>query len=318
MSGSHVSQSLYDTLPDPEHHIRLLEIHSSPAGDGIIRCGLSTWRIDVAPPYHAISYTWGDPDSIAVVEVNGRDTRVQQNCHFVLHQVGQNNHSRYYWIDSLCINQDDIQEKGFQVAMMGNIYRLADQVLVCVGRHEEDSEFFFNILNQQKDLFARVSRALPLSGRETSDEVPDKHLRRDLIKWKLSQKYSSAERLVKAYCLFEQRPYFGRVWTLQEVFLAKSTTVCCGDCHCPGEAILGFGISIRFGNASEVRLVGRIYDRFRNWLVYERPLVRRIIPWSLHNWWVLRSKFGLISLVTLVIRKQVCWATSVLWEANAS
>lgn len=238
MSGNQDSQSLYDTLPDPRHCLRLLEIHPAPAGNDIIQCRLSTWRIDMAPSYHAISYTWGDPKSTASVKVNGIDVRVRQNCLDVLRQVGQNKYSQYYWIDTLCINQDNNHEKAFQVSIMGEIYRTAENVLICVGRHEGDSELLFKTLNKHNDLLVRASQSVSESTLHdiSKDEALNLRTRQALTKWKLSQRYSIAKRLIRAFHQFEARSYFSRVWTLQERLLAKSTTICCGHSHCPGEA----------------------------------------------------------------------------------
>lgn len=86
--------------------------------------------VDSAPPYHAISYTWGDPGLTARVTVKGRRMEVRQNCEYVLRQAcwhggggGGGSTSRSYWVDAICIDQGNLEEKGRQVAMMGGIYQ---------------------------------------------------------------------------------------------------------------------------------------------------------------------------------------------------
>ena len=41
--------------------------------------------------------------------------------------------SRLLWVDALCINQDDVEERSQQVSIMGRIYKEARMVLVYLG-----------------------------------------------------------------------------------------------------------------------------------------------------------------------------------------
>ncbi|KAI1734780.1 heterokaryon incompatibility protein-domain-containing protein [Xylaria scruposa] len=285
MDSRQISQYLYQTLPSPQHYIRLLEIRSAP-DDGMIQCELSTWQIEVAPPYYAISYTWGDPKSASFIKLNGRDIQVRENCHYVLRQVYQHKRSQYYWIDSLCINQNNHYEKGLQVAIMGDIYRNAEHVMGCVGHHEDDSFFLFGILNQKSLLFARVSETCPRFGDIRSDMQREARARhressRAILKWKLSLPFASRKRLLEAFHKFSRRPYFLRVWTLQELFLAKRITICCGQDSCSGEALDGFDKAVK-GDHKDTRL-GRlmetIEDKLERLPLERLPVVRRFMSW---------------------------------------
>ncbi|KAI0975311.1 heterokaryon incompatibility protein-domain-containing protein [Xylaria arbuscula] len=282
MNGEQVDQSLWETLPDPRRYIRLLEIHS--ASTGPIQCELSMWRIDLAPSYDAISYTWGDPKSVSFVEVNGRNMQVRENCDYVLRQVYK--YHRYYWIDTLCINQANNYEKSFQVAMMGEIYRSAERVLVCVGRHENDSAFFFNILNKYSHLFVWASKTYP-DFDDTRVGVEDRSRKssRAVLKWKLTQPFATKNRLLAAFVKFQKRPYFLRVWTYQEVFLAKKIVVRCGEDRCLGETLHGFFMAIirDHENTSLGNLTASISEKLEKLRLSELPVLRRLIPWDLYD-----------------------------------
>ncbi|KAI0186508.1 heterokaryon incompatibility protein-domain-containing protein [Xylaria flabelliformis] len=300
MDGLQVNQSLYEPLPNPERYIRLLEICPALASNGMIQCELSTWATDVAPSYHAISYTWGDHNSLSLVRVNGMNIQVGKNCHYALRQVVHDKHSRYHWIDTLCINQGDNYEKGFQVSMMGDIYRSAERVLACVGRHKDDSAFLLETLNRNADLFARASKTYPGYG-DPSEEVKDHRghsSSQTLLKWKLSQSFASRSRLLKAFYEFEFRPYFQRVWTLQELFMAKKITVLCGQDHCSGRTIHGFYRAIEdkhndtlLGSLTDWTLCYRDEDTWLGsvtaklgMLADKRlPVLRRLIPWNFYD-----------------------------------
>jgi hypothetical protein len=72
--------------------------------------------------YYAISYTWGDPHSLALITVNGGTRAVRENCRYVLWQARHLGKRRYYWVDASCINQSDLEEKAYQVQMLFRIF----------------------------------------------------------------------------------------------------------------------------------------------------------------------------------------------------
>ncbi|KAF3055683.1 Heterokaryon incompatibility protein 6, OR allele [Daldinia childiae] len=143
----------YTPMADARNQIRLLQIHHTKR-DELIHCSLSIWSLSNLPPYHAISYTWGDPSQTTYISINNQPLKVRKSCEYVLRQARwyekylQNMslpwRHRYYWIDAICINQVDDEEKSHQVQMMGKIYRLASCVLSCIGPHADDSIFLLH------------------------------------------------------------------------------------------------------------------------------------------------------------------------------
>ncbi|KAF2126662.1 HET-domain-containing protein, partial [Dothidotthia symphoricarpi CBS 119687] len=127
-----INQFEHDPLPDPKAYFRLLEIQQAGLGEHAV-CQLTTWLIEDAPPYTAISYTWGDSTSTTTVSINGAQMPVRANCEYVLRQAYASKTSLYYWIDAICIDQTGNHEKNHQVAMMGQLYKRAAHVLACIG-----------------------------------------------------------------------------------------------------------------------------------------------------------------------------------------
>ncbi|KAI0199330.1 hypothetical protein F4808DRAFT_214731 [Astrocystis sublimbata] len=123
-----------------------------------------------------------------------------------------------------------------------------------------------------------------------------------ILIWKLSQSFAHQGRLMKAYLSFVSRPYFMRVWTLQELFLAKSITVCCGGHRCSGETLHGFedAMMSEHGNIKLGRLVKTINLRLNILSLDRLPLLRRFEIWRECLWdhhtqrgienWSLQSK----------------------------
>ncbi|KAI6797812.1 hypothetical protein KC332_g13920 [Hortaea werneckii] len=64
----------------------------------------------------------------------------------MLRQLQKHRSHGYFWIDAICINQDDIDEKNCQVQMMGEIYESAECVIACLGEHADDSRLLFEHL----------------------------------------------------------------------------------------------------------------------------------------------------------------------------
>lgn len=204
-------------LPDARTYIRLLEINSvDQTRDISVHCKLTTWLKAAAPAYTAISYTWGDPNLLATILINGKRMQVRRNCEDVLRQPCWNKNG-YFWMDAICINQADNDEKSFQVAKMGKVFRDARQTLACVGLHENDSEFLFERLHKHQRRWARLSNSFDGLG-----NLRDRP-------WLTLRSKSTLIRLCKALSMFLRRPYFHRVWIYQELFLGKNIQVCCED-----------------------------------------------------------------------------------------
>ena len=104
-------------------------------------------------------------------------------------------------VDQVCINQEDIVERNAQVAVMGRIYQLANYVIIFLGDRSEDSDLIMDFL---------AVFQIDIGPGETKQESP----------LKLDQRRALLN-------LFE-RPWFYRVWVLQEVFkcLVDSGTHC--------------------------------------------------------------------------------------------
>lgn len=115
-------------------NIRLLKIH---AGDLNERVATTIYQIqlETAPPYEAISYTWGSESGMEEIAC-GSDSyriRVTKNCESVLRRLRRPDEDRLVWIDAICIDQTNIEERNAQVAIMGQIYKTASRIIIDIG-----------------------------------------------------------------------------------------------------------------------------------------------------------------------------------------
>jgi hypothetical protein len=160
----------------------------------------------------------------ATIRVNGKLLEVRQNCQYILWQAHRLAQSKYVWVDAICINQEDFEEKSDQVAMMGTIFGNAAHVLACIGPHANDSEFAMQYLSQ-----LRPSAYLGSS----LSQWPGYRFFFQAMKWVFAREITELVRVSKAIRTLLERPYFERVWIIQELFKKQSrASLCCGhDCQ---------------------------------------------------------------------------------------
>lgn len=161
--------NLHRTIPnDYDHYRRLLSEHREirllricPGGHGLVvslvRCSLASH-----PPYRALSYCWGNLDELKPITVIFEDDgevpypsnstgagargvvfQITTNLHDALESFRRSKESGYLWIDMLCINQGDIDERSGQVRFMRSIYASAESVIVWLGTDPRLRESIF-------------------------------------------------------------------------------------------------------------------------------------------------------------------------------
>ncbi|KAH7087827.1 heterokaryon incompatibility protein-domain-containing protein, partial [Paraphoma chrysanthemicola] len=129
---------VYEPLDHGTDSIRVFELYPGPK-DSIIRCTMRNAKIS-DEAHICLSYTWQPSNPQHTIEVNGRSHSVGENlCQFLrayrTYMTRKNAADRGspLWVDALCINQPDIEERNHQVQQMSDIYRNAAKVLVWLG-----------------------------------------------------------------------------------------------------------------------------------------------------------------------------------------
>ena len=116
----------YQPLEFWKHQLRLLKVtrdHNGP-----VRCSLCTLSLSTAPVYSALSYTWGPELPSAKILVDGKTFKVRQNLFQFLQGIrkeeGRYLGGDYLFIDQICIDQSNFEERNHQVQLMSRIDRL--------------------------------------------------------------------------------------------------------------------------------------------------------------------------------------------------
>lgn len=83
--------------------------------------------------FYAVSYAWGDPAAVCDIEINGTAVKIGASLYAALHSTRQNTQFHALWVDALCINQSDKDEKLWQVQQMAAIYSRARATISWFG-----------------------------------------------------------------------------------------------------------------------------------------------------------------------------------------
>jgi hypothetical protein len=102
--------------------------------------------------YEALSYSWDNQISQFPLWCYSHQLLITQNVHAALHQLRHEQSTRRLWIDQICINQADLRERHHQVCIMGEVYAIAEKVLVWLGSADEDTGGAWQLLNTFRTL----------------------------------------------------------------------------------------------------------------------------------------------------------------------
>jgi hypothetical protein len=124
----------YEPIDDPKGKIRIL-ILLPPASsdDHELRCRLTTAKISDSLSYEALSYCWGTEALTERIHLPSGTLAITKHLATGLRRLRYRDRPRHLWVDAVCINQQDEEEKGHQVAFMAQIFRNAECVLVWLG-----------------------------------------------------------------------------------------------------------------------------------------------------------------------------------------
>jgi Heterokaryon incompatibility protein (HET) len=203
----------YDKLPRHRGAIRILRLYSSSSNNPQVECELltpseeSTQNADFSRtiPYEALSWCWGtDPKTKYISIRKGQKTYakyISPNLFSALRALRHHQRNRNLWIDAICINQDNLDEKNHQVEMMNKIYGNATKVCIWLGDPSKSSERALKFIKEE---------VLKL---QDFDELCSSRAH--------SHKWRSLLELM-------QRDWFSRRWVVQEIALARRAMIYCG------------------------------------------------------------------------------------------
>ncbi|KAM3079139.1 hypothetical protein ACMFMF_004067 [Clarireedia jacksonii] len=191
--------------------------------------------------YTALSYVWGAPIFDCNIKCNSQDQKITKSLFSALRHLRRDDYSVMLWIDQICINQMDTAERERQVQIMSLIYRRAWNTVIWLGEEAEGSHRAFVTL---ESVATTLQYAAFLPPEEGFSNVKLPEARSEL--W---------EELWK---LFE-RPWFRRLWVIQEAVISPVPYIVCGEVLVSWEKLTGWCAIIK-----EIGLVAWLRRRFED------------------------------------------------------
>ncbi|KAH7409330.1 heterokaryon incompatibility protein-domain-containing protein [Cadophora sp. MPI-SDFR-AT-0126] len=214
---------LYEYAPLPGgNHIRLLYLEPGTKHESG-QCQLQIVNLDDAPPFEALSYCWGSPEFDYTISVSGEGLlKITSNLALALVRVRHGTEVKVLWIDAICIDQNNIEERTEQVQLMSAIYGRASPVLIYLGPATNDLPVAVPLIMKVFNL--ALQEKMTGDGEQlTQSRYPSA---KDNEAWGLPPLDSPEwDSLIR----FFGREWFGRVWIVQEVRVASNAVAFIGD-----------------------------------------------------------------------------------------
>ncbi|KAK0744768.1 heterokaryon incompatibility protein-domain-containing protein [Apiosordaria backusii] len=241
----------YLPLKHDIREIRLLTLNyidftpeKEPANDSVnsssINLTLTHASLDAqpTPAFSALSYVWGDATDTRSIFLDGNTFQVTKNLFTALTRLQTDKFNGHIWIDAVCINQSDNDEKSVQVQIMSYIYSRAAEVVIWLG--PEPDYGALRSIQYLGTMFREQVRTKAAKGEKEFNVWADGFVK-TVRQYAVTDGYGDISKpgfnFEFIWVFFRQRPWWRRVWIIQEVVLAKKATVLCGTASIPWEDV---------------------------------------------------------------------------------
>jgi hypothetical protein len=203
----HSTNALYSNLKDTDE-IRLLYLEPKTSGE-IINCALKHARLSNLPKYEALSYMWGPKDvrTEHSISIDNSNFYVRENLWLALQHLRLETEIRVLWIDAICINQHETQERNHQVSQMGIIFKEAAMVIIWLGDADDASTLAFRFISPSEGHAYIIRTDDPATSLEGNHKL----------------------KVIETIFL---KDYWRRLWIIQEFLMARDYMLQCGNNTC--------------------------------------------------------------------------------------
>ncbi|EWZ30171.1 hypothetical protein BFJ70_g1773 [Fusarium oxysporum] len=205
-----------------DKEIRLLILEPG-AHEDALKCQLVNAELSWRTRFEALSYAWGDDTTKYQLKCSGHRIGVRANLHDALLDLRHPTRKRVLWIDALCINQADNDEKSKQIRLMHEIYSQAQEVLIYLGKSDPSVHGAIRSMRwldwKLMPLYARqflLSSNIGMASFFVERWTNMKPINREDFNW-------------DALINLLTRPWFQRTWVIQEAVIPQHAQVICGD-----------------------------------------------------------------------------------------
>jgi hypothetical protein len=245
-------QYQYMPLACDGSEIRLISLKQATTWDEPIRVEILYTKVDDTR-YEALSYTWGSLIDRQNILIGDKAISCTSNLHSALHHLRRQSEDVVLWVDAICIDQNNLEERNHQVGIMRSIYKNASRVIVWLGPSSEDSiqalELVFELVDHSHD------RAY------------------------IERKIADPECLEEFYalCRLFNLDYWKRVWIVQEVFSAKTILVHTGNHSISWQDLVGVQKMLSESYNDQLADIFRNHPAIRGYITLLGPHALRLV-----------------------------------------
>ena len=199
---------------------RILVLAPGSSTSDLLRGRLETINVEHAPPYEALSYTWGLGEPRNHLWLGPHCLPIRPNLDAALQALRGPTHARWLWIDAICIDQSNLDERTRQVQYMRLVYKHATRVIVWLGHKTPGVELAFEAARRLSEAQRCVEESAMAS--QQPDPVAVTEFRASMI---ADLPQTSIQHLSDLL----NRDYFFRTWCIQEVVSSSEAIARCDD-----------------------------------------------------------------------------------------
>lgn len=214
-------ETLYSALDSAAPCIRLLNLHPGNLEEDIV-CHFVPGQISQLDSYEALSYVWGNQEDLASISVDKHQHFLSKDLAAAIRRLRLDESARLLWIDQVCINQHDVEERNSQVSLMRDIYSSARQVIVWFGEGTPTTDLAISFMNEQSQLMGGP-------GKESPENILP-----------LLMQAAHQDELMAIAKGIILRPWWQRAWIIQEIVLARDATLVCGSMNISWQTVTSF------------------------------------------------------------------------------
>ncbi|ETS86374.1 hypothetical protein PFICI_00202 [Pestalotiopsis fici W106-1] len=204
-----------------ERSVRML-ILAPGSNDDVLRGHLEVVAIDILGSYEAISYVWGGSNERRTFVCEGLPLSLTTSLYLALTRLRLKDRTRRLWADQICIDQENLEERGQQVQFMNRIYRSASHVLVWLGQdHNRAAATSFKLFRDLSEIH---------HNKETQEKTDLEYLEH--------HEYQS-EAVWAPLKVFTNLAWFTRAWIVQEIGTQAPATLFWGTEEIDWELVFG-------------------------------------------------------------------------------
>jgi hypothetical protein len=165
---------------------------------------LEAYTIEAMPPYLAASHAWSD--NLFAVNTDFKNTTggkmIQNSVRSLFPDI------KHCWIDTICIDQNDEDDKKRQIPLMGDIYGNAEAVAIVVTCEFSITQDYLDKLTKE------LEEAITISLEQCyGDEI--------VPYWQYGEGRQKIIEGMDCLEIFTRTQWANRIWTLQEYILAR-------------------------------------------------------------------------------------------------